>query len=156
MTGGQDPGTQAISLPSHSSNHFPIPHRNRNLQDGELEGRGAELGTGLGSVAGGTSSLPVSARLSGNSFTSHYRDSLLMTFLHFLVITCGFGWGPSPWEEKYSTMSFVGPCTQWVLIKCSVNHSNNKMSPLVEVFIRFMCSRQRTEVARSWCPYAHL
>lgn len=66
-------------------------------------------------------------------------------------------WGPSPGEENYSTMSFVGTLyTMGSDYTCSVNHSNNKMSPRVEVLISCNVFSTKKNRSRSWCPYAHL
>lgn len=99
---GKGPGTgyTATLLPSRRSNHFPIPQRNRNLPDGAVceggRGGGAELDTGLGSVALGVSSRLVSARRSGNFPTSHTESLcwwLLLISLSSPVDSGSITWG---------------------------------------------------------------
>lgn len=147
---GQEPDTQAIWLPSHRSNHFPTPHRNRNLP-GERWGRGVGEGEGEQSWTQGWALWP-RAFPHGQSQQDRVEISLQATLnlfaggfssfpCHHLSIR-----DPSPGEEKYSMMSFVVPSPWRVLITCLMNHSINKMSPQVEMLVLACSPRERKEV----------
>lgn len=117
---------------------------------GERGGGGAELDTGLGSVAQGISSRPVSASRSGGFPASHTES--LCWWLFLISLSPPVDSGSVTGGKKYSMMSFVVPSPWQVLITCVMDHSINKMSPQVKMLVLTCSPRERKEVPPGALP----